>query len=415
MKTILWVCNTPLPEIQRIAGINNYNEGWLIGISNQLRKREEIALHYAFPQNRHKKTIERIIDGIHFWGFYNCHKNLYIVKDEGIQTFKEIINQVKPDVIHIFGTEFSHSLECVESVSDKGNIVVSIQGLTSEIAKVYLRGIPFRNILAGRFVNGRYHCLLTDKMDFYRRGLNEKKLISTVENVIGRTEWDHACVKNINPICTYYHCNETLRNTFYSGEWEMENIEKYAIFVMQANYPIKGLHVLISALPLIKRKYPKVLVYIAGSKDFMINKSPYGLYIKFLIKKYRVEKNIVFLGYLTDEKIKERMLKTHVMLMPSLIENSPNSIGEAMLLGTPVVAANVGGVRSIMQEGREGYLYPCFDKNKMVKKICRIFDQDKLAVRFSQNERRRARELYDRLNNAGQLLSIYNEIINANG
>lgn len=415
MKTILWVCNTPLPEIQRIAGINNYNEGWLIGISNQLRKREEIALHYAFPQNRHKKTIERIIDGIHFWGFYNCHKNLYIVKDEGIQTFKEIINQVKPDVIHIFGTEFSHSLECVESVSDKGNIVVSIQGLTSEIAKVYLRGIPFRNILAGRFVKGRYHCLLTDKMDFYRRGLNEKKLISTVENVIGRTEWDHACVKNINPICTYYHCNETLRNTFYSGEWEMENIEKYAIFVMQANYPIKGLHVLISALPLIKRKYPKVLVYIAGSKDFMINKSPYGLYIKFLIKKYRVEKNIVFLGYLTDEKIKERMLKTHVMLMPSLIENSPNSIGEAMLLGTPVVAANVGGVRSIMQEGREGYLYPCFDKNKMVKKICRIFDQDKLAVRFSQNERRRARELYDRLNNAGQLLSIYNEIINANG
>ena len=264
-------------------------------------------------------------------------------------------------------------------------------------------------------MNGRYHCLLTDKMDFYRRGLNEKKLISTVENVIGRTEWDHACVKNINPICTYYHCNETLRNTFYSGEWEMENIEKYAIFVMQANYPIKGLHVLISALPLIKRKYPKVLVYIAGSKDFMINKSPYGLYIKFLIKKYRVEKNIVFLGYLTDEKIKERMLKTHVMLMPSLIENSPNSIGEAMLLGTPVVAANVGGVRSIMQEGREGYLYPCFDKNKMVKKICRIFDQDKLAVRFSQNERRRARELYDRLNNAGQLLSIYNEIINANG
>lgn len=415
MKTILWVCNTPLPEIQRIAGINNYNEGWLIGISNQLRKREEIVLHYAFPQNRHKKTIERIIDGIHFWGFYNCHKNLYIVKDEGIQTFKEIINQVKPDVIHIFGTEFSHSLECVESVSDKGNIVVSIQGLTSEIAKVYLRGIPFRNILAGRFVKGRYHCLLTDKMDFYRRGLNEKKLISTVENVIGRTEWDHACVKNINPICTYYHCNETLRNTFYSGEWEMENIEKYAIFVMQANYPIKGLHVLISALPLIKRKYPKVLVYIAGSKDFMINKSPYGLYIKFLIKKYRVEKNIVFLGYLTDEKIKERMLKTHVMLMPSLIENSPNSIGEAMLLGTPVVAANVGGVRSIMQEGREGYLYPCFDKNKMVKKICRIFDQDKLAVRFSQNERRRARELYDRLNNAGQLLSIYNEIINANG
>lgn len=414
MRNILWVCNTPLPEIQRVAGINNYNEGWLIGISNQLRKREGIVLHYAFPQSRHKKTLEREIDGIHFWGFYNLHKNPYKVENKGIQIFKDIVDKVRPDVIHIFGTEFSHSLECAKSVSDKSKIVVSIQGLTSEIAKVYLRGISFGNILSGRFSEGRYHCLLTGRMDFYKRGINERRLLSTVENVIGRTEWDYICVKNINPLCTYYHCNETLRDTFYSGEWEIEKIDRYSIFITQANYPIKGLHILIAALPFIIKRYPKAVVYVAGSKEFMFNKSPYGSYIKKLMKKYKVEKNIVFLGYLNGEKVKERLLKTHVLLLPSLIENSPNSIGEAMMLGTPVVAADVGGVRSIMQDRKEGYLYSCLDRSEMVKKICKIFNQDKLAIGFSRNERKRARELYDRADNAEQLLSIYNKIIDVN-
>ena len=168
MKTILWVCNTPLPEIQRIAGINNYNEGWLIGISNQLRKREEIALHYAFPQNRHKKTIERIIDGIHFWGFYNCHKNLYIVKDEGIQTFKEIINQVKPDVIHI-------------------NIYNAISLIYAKIAKKYCKKVIVHSHSEG-FENDK---------------LKIKLLLNNISRLIlGSKDFDYiACSSNSAEFC----------------------------------------------------------------------------------------------------------------------------------------------------------------------------------------------------------------------
>ena len=410
MKRILWVCNTPLPEIQRKVGVKQYNEGWLIGISNQLRQRKDIDFHYAFPQTRYKETLECTIDGITFWGFYDYHKNMYKIEKEGIEIFRSIIKKINPDIIHIFGTEYPHALECVSSISNKGKIIISLQGLTSEIAKVYMNGIPLEDRLMGQFKSGRYKCLITEQYDFYRRGVNERKILSSIKNVIGRTDWDRKFLEKINPECRYYHCNETLRDVFYEETWNLEEIQRHSIFISQAYYPIKGLHILISALPLIKRRYPDTMVYVAGWKKFEDEHTPYGHYIRKLLRKYHVEKDIVSVGYLVDEKMKQRLLKTHIMLMPSIIENSPNSIGEAMLLGTPVVAADVGGISSILHDKIEGYLYPCMDKKKLAKKICKIFESDKLALYFSRNGKKRAKELYSKSHNIEQLIEIYQAV-----
>lgn len=96
--------------------------------------------------------------------------------------------------------------------------------------------------------------------------------------------------------------------------------------------------------------------------------------------------------------------------MPSMIENSPNSIGEAMILGVPVVAANVGGIPSIMDNGTEGYLYPSNDVQKLSEAVCRIFESDELALKFSDNGRKRAEKLYDKRTNIERLLKIYTQI-----
>ena len=57
-----------------------------------------------------------------------------------------------------------------------------------------------------------------------------------------------------------------------------------------------------------------------------------------------MEDKIEFLGRLSAEGMKQAYLDANVFVMPSTIENSPNSLGEAMLLGVPCVAADVGGV-----------------------------------------------------------------------
>lgn len=410
MTTIVWICNTPLPEIKGMFGIRDSGEGWLEGISNHLRRRGDISFHYIFWQKKFRKIVNRTMDGITFWGLYDCHKNTYQIEKESICTLRLVIQKIAPDVVHIFGTELSHSLECINSVPDKRKVIVSLQGLVSELAKVYVNGIPPLGRVRGKVEGGRYRCLLSEQLEFYKRGINEKKILRNVEHVVGRTAWDRKCVKRINPDCHYHYCNETLRDVFYEGKWDIKQIRRYSILVSQAYYPIKGFHILIAALPLIKSRFPAVKVLVAGNRDFLMKGSPYGRFIKREMKKWKVEKDIEFVGYFTDKKMKESLLRSHVMVMPSLLENSPNSVGEAMLLGVPVVAADVGGISSLLSDGEGGYLYPDMDSRKLAGEVCRIFGNDRLALRISENGRRTSRKLYDRESNLERLLKIYNDV-----
>lgn len=407
MKKILWVCNTPLPDMQSIIGSKSYQEGWLVGISNQLRARNDIDFYYAFPQRKFKKIFRKTINRIHFLGVNDFRENAFDIKQENIELVRNLVKEINPDIIHIFGTEFPHSLEWAYGIEQKAKIIVSIQGLTSEISKVYLCGIPFWFQLMGSFRKGKYNCLRKEQIDFYKRGMNEQKLLKTVRNVIGRTNWDRMCVKTINPRCRYEHCGEILRNSFYEDTWDISKIRRCSIVVSQAHYPIKGLHILIAALPMIKKKYPDVMVYVAGVDVFSDKRTPYGKYVCNLIKRFHVSNNIVFLGSLSEKKMKELLLKSHIMLMPSLIENSPNSIGEAALLGVPVVAAAVGGIPDLVNNEVEGFLYPAVDKYALAQKVCRLFRNDHLALYFSHNAKKRALELYDRKRNSEQLMQIY--------
>lgn len=411
MKKLLWVCNMPLPDIQSIVGVRNHQEGWLVGISNQIRRREDIDFYYAFPQRKFKKVLRKTVNGIHFLGFYDLRENMYDIKQKNIEHWKALVEEIKPDIIHIFGTELPHSLEWVCGIEQKEKIIVSIQGLTAEIAKVYLQGIHFHDQINGIYKNGKYECLRSEQMEFYKRGMNEQVLLKLVKNVVGRTNWDRKCLKAVNAQCKYYHCNEILRNSFYEGTWNILEIQRNSIVISQSYYPIKGFHIMVAALPMIKKKYPDVMVYVAGIDVFSEEKTSYGKYISKMIKKLHVKDNITFLGNLAEQKMKALLLKAHIMLMPSLIENSPNSIGEALLLGVPVVAAAVGGIPSLLSDGIEGFLYPSMDREILSQKVCQLFGDDHLALYFSQNGKKRAREQYNRERNGQQLLKIYDSIL----
>ena len=103
-------------------------------------------------------------------------------------------------------------------------------------------------------------------------------------------------------------------------------------------------------------------------------------------------------------------MKSHVFLCPSAIENSPNSVGEAMLLGVPTVGANVGGVHNLLTDNKDGFLYQPDKPQQMKAEILRIFNDDKLAMSLSSNARTHAARTHDPDWNYRRLLEIYHEI-----
>ena len=184
----------------------------------------------------------------------------------------------------------------------------------------------------------------------------------------------------------------------------------------QSQYPIKGLHILLEALPKILEQYPDTIVYTTGKnrlnrnlKSFL-KEDAYDKYLKALIRKYSLENHVVFLGSLNENEMSDRFCKSHVFVSASSIENSPNSVGEAMLLGLPVVTSDVGGVKNMITHGEEGYVYQADAPYMLAYYVSRIFQNDETTLKFSKNGKTHAQKTHDRCKNLENLLMIYKKI-----
>ena len=163
--------------------------------------------------------------------------------------------------------------------------------------------------------------------------------------------------------------------------------------------------------------HEETMLYVAGdvitANDTLKDKikiSGYGKYLLTQIRKNKLQDHVKFLGRLQPDRMCARDLKTHVFVCPSAIENSPNSVGEAMLLGVPIVAANVGGIHNLLTDNKDGLLYKPDNPQQMKQEILRIMDDDKLAMSLSSNARSHAAHTHNPDLNYRRLLEIYHEI-----
>ena len=409
---ILWITNVALPDVSKDLDTQpSPFGGWLTGYLNEILKKD-IHLVSVFPYG---KNVQGNFENITYYGFKAKSE-----KKELLEYFVNIIDKEKPDVIHIFGTEFLHSnlmVKASKKLSMLQNTVVSIQGLVSLCAKHYFAFLP-RRVINGFTLKEilKRNNIKNSALKFKKQGVSEVETLKEVKNVIGRTDWDEAAVKQINPNINYHFCNESLRDGFYNKEWSLENCEKHSVFVSQSSYPLKGFHLMLEGFKEIVKKYPDAKLYTTGKNPLTLKgkdklkQSLYSKYLGKLIKKYKLENNVEFLGFLSGEKMAERFLKSNVFVSPSSIENSPNSVGEAMILGVPTVSSDVGGVKNMLTHGQEGFIYPADEPYMLEYYVSKIFEDSDLAYKFSKNAKEHAEHTHNRSLNGKTLMEIYNKI-----
>ena len=417
---ILWLCNLPLPDIAISISNTAINRGgWLVGLSNDLKKCPEIDLSLCFPVSNAKEIIKGILDNVNYYGFPSKMGQPYIYDSSIEKQLQIILSEVDPDIVHIFGTEFPHSLAMTKVFKNKNRITISIQGLCSIISKHYTSGLPSRVISQYTFRDFiKQDNIEQQYKKFEKRGEFEIRAIKNVNHIIGRTTFDKACAYQINPNAIYHFCNETLRDDFYKHVWDINNCQRYSIFVSQGEYPIKGLHFVIEALPEVIKRFPLTRLYVAG-KDITksetlkdrLKTTSYGRYIKQLINKYKLKDYITFTGNLDEKQMYHRYLKSNVFVMSSSIENESNSLSEAKIMGIPCVAAYVGGTTDRATGGLDCYTYQYDASYMLAYYICEIFSNDKLALEFSHNSRENALRIHDRQENMNNMINIYKGLL----
>lgn len=410
---VLWLCNVVLPKVSEYLGMSiSPVGGWLTGLSEELLKQESISLTVCFPT---RKAVSGVCpERLSFYG---------VTRKNQREQFERILKKEHPDVVHIFGTEMTHTLEMVNACEGCGvldRVVINIQGLVSVLARHYFEGLKcsaflsptIRSVFWGDSVWGA-------QRKFIKNGKSEILALKKVRHVVGRTDWDKACSLRINPNLRYHFCNESLRNAFYEDErWSLEKCEKYSIFVSQCSYPIKGFHYVLEAMADILRDYPEAHIYTTG-RDLLrpaslidrLKMTSYQKYLAKLIRHYGLSDKITFLGMLGEKEIKKRYLKSHVFVSASTCENSPNSVGEAMILGVPVVSSDVGGVKSLMEHGKSGWVYQSTAPYMLAHYVKTVFADSVLAKSFSENARGVAFQIHNREENAHRTLEIYHQVL----
>lgn len=439
-----------LPAIGRELNLPYSNrEGWLSGIFERVQKKEApFELGICFPlgeadlakvegkplgsvgsgSRQEKEGVARVkrllVQGVNCYAFEENLNTPEIYDARMEADFKQIIEDFAPDILHIFGTEFPHTLSAVRAFACPHRTLIGIQGLCSEIAKVYMAGLPEkvrRSVTFRDFI--RQDSIRQQQEKFIRRGQNEIQALLKCGNITGRTRFDREGCAKINPKARYYPMNETMRPEFYTGKWSLSDCEEHSIFLGQGDYPLKGMHFALEALSLLSPNYPSAKLYVAGNSILghhtlkeKLKLPAYGKYLLSFITKYQLEDRVILLGKLDAEEMKRQFLKSSVFICPSALENSPNTVGEAQLLGVPVAASMTGGIPDMIEDGKDGLLFPVGDVKKMAEQIEALWNRTRdenglcLAERISEGARRKARITHDGEANYLRLLEIYDKI-----
>lgn len=409
---VLWTVNVLPPQIaQRMGERVGHAISWVEAMREGLAAYDDITL--AVAVGGHCESVQKTELGGTTYYIYNKHIGLG-------KSWKEIVDDFQPDIIHAYGTEEKHNIPLIRLYKDTIPIVISLQGIIEQYKRRYLGGLPLHEILINYtvkdliFRNG----IFAGRAAFYRQAKREVWMFRNVRYVEGRSDWDRAMSAEINPELMYYYCPRMIRSAFFNYHWNGEECEKHSIFVHQGNYPIKGMHFMLDAIRILRRKYPDVKLYVSGANILkkqgvksVLSQNGYAKLISRRIKALNLEDCVVFTGYLNADQLAHKLTEVELCAVPSVIENAPNALAEAMVVGVPCVASDVGGNANMLNYGTSGLLY-CHDEPEMLAaRIASIFECDELKKQVAENAYQTARSRHNPKELPERLMGIYAQII----
>ena len=319
----------------------------------------------------------------------------------------EVIEDFKPDIIQIFGTENPFGL-----IAKNINIpvVIHLQGYLFVLQEKWFAGISkweqfkYSSLKDLLLMRGYYY----DSYKFKRKGVVSLDIIKSCKYFMGRTNFDRSIIKLISPEANYFHCEEFIRQDFFDIKWDLPYQNEITCVSILKGGSYKGIDLLVETF-MILNKYSDLTfkLKICGVSD---NEE----IVKIINKKYRngiKQINIEFLGRLSAGDLVKQLCSSNFYIHPSYLENSPNSICEAMALGMPIIATKVGGVTSLIKEDIEGSLVQEGEPYAMAAAIIELTKNYEKAKQLGTRARKRAAERHQPDDILKNLLKIYDKIL----
>lgn len=388
---ILWFSVTPSMFNPRSNGHNG--GGWIASLERIVRQVAEIELGVAFNFTDNGFSYKR--DGVVY----------YPISNASLEAYLRIIDDFKPDLIQIFGSENAFGELCGKTDVP---VVIHMQGcLPPYHNALFPVGMGPIDFLTQRGLSWRYRFIgLRSEPAFRRNAEREIQTIQHCRYFMGRTEWDKGLIDLFNPSATYFHCEEALRLSFLEGSqiWQWHDGKPVIVSVISRPW-YKGCDLILKTSQLLRR-----------FTDIDYEWHVYGIpEMRFFEHKYGIradEVGVRVMGTATQQQLVEAITSARCYVHTSYIDNSPNSLCEAQILGTPVLSTHVGGISSLVQHGKNGLLFPANDPYTLASLLKRVCFDRQLAESLGNGARRDAMRRHNPESIKNRVIEIYKAILN---
>jgi len=407
---VLWFTNVPMPAVAGSMG-NSLGRGgyWMSELLKHLAELPEMRLAVvtagrALPENRCEEN------GVEYFTVHQPRSSLFLRDPKSARgRCAEIVRRWAPDLVHVHGTEHFYGL-----VLSNGGIdlpcLVSLQGLLGPYSGKYFGGLSLWEVLRCQRLAEtiRGSGLIWDYIRLKRNARREWKILQSNVAFAGRTRWDRAQLMVANPSARYFEVGEILREPFLRLAWRAGGFRRYSIMFSNADGPVRGTETLLEAMALLRGRFPDVRLRLAGPLN---DRRGYGRLLRRRIYASSLAGCVEHLGYLRAGEMAEHLAGSHVFVMPSYLENSSNSLCEAMSVGVPCVASYTGGIPSLVENGRTGLLFPVGDAVSLADCIGSLFADEAMSTELGRAARRAALRRHSPQAVVNQLLFAYHEIL----
>lgn len=418
MKTILWFTNSPCGSVRRTGGKNTMG-GWLISLEDEIKKHKDMDLHVCFFSSSEDATFD--FEGVTYHPVLIKSSRNPIVKiyKRGIKLEKldnyllpkllDVVKAVHPDLIHIHGTEERFGL-IADYVTDIP-IVFSIQGLIAPYLEKYFSGMPRDMVgkyepFSHRLRNISYR---NDLKSFEYRAKREIHYLSEAKYIFGRTFWDRDITALLNVNRQYFVVNEILRSPFYDKVWNKSSFSKTLKIVSTISGGIyKGYETLLRTALLLKEHSNVNFEWIVAGYD------EHNKWERIARKITGIKPescNVKLMGRIGADELSDILVSSDIYCHVSHIENSPNSVCEAMAVGMPVIASYSGGTASLLQHEVDGVLVQDGDPYVLAGAIVEMYSDFAKAKTYGISARRKALVRHSPENVYLELLQGYENIL----
>ncbi len=417
---ILWITNRPIAAAERKYNVKATSGTWMEPALDALKSKSDVDIFIATVAAC--KGIEKFCeDSVTYYCLPSSKKVIYPHSSKkNLALWDKVIKEIKPDLIMVWGTEYAHGYCALKAA---GNIpsVIYTQGILDSIDRYYLAdmtpkelryAVTFRNIL-------KRDTIRMQQRLYRKKAKIEKEMLCLSNNIIVESDWVRLWCERIALECKTYNSEISIGNVFFEKQWKEENCNKHTIFTSATgNYPLKGLHILLKAMPLILKEYPDAVLRVPATADpfnasvfSRFKRTGYIKYLMKLIKENNLRDNVQFLGRLTSEEMAEEMQNANVFVVSSSIENLSTTLREAMTVGTPSVVSHVGGLPEIAINGKTSLNCRFGEYEVFADKIVQLLSNDIFAEKLSEDAQENIMKSHNPERKREILYQIYKEIL----